>query len=88
MQIQDLSDIQLVPARTVGMKNDDEVVKLTFRNGKKEEEVVLFQPLLCHALDLADDGLQKALDAGKETLLESARKNIKFGSILQKFFSA
>ncbi len=85
MQLTDLADIQLVEARTIGMKSDEHVVKLTFRSGKKEEELVLFPGLFCHALDLTDDGLPAVLK-NKEKLLDTARTSVRLGTVLQKFW--
>jgi len=85
VQLSDLADIQLVPARSIGMKTDEEVVKLTFRNGKKEEEIVLFQGLFCHAVGLPDDGLPAALK-NKAKLLEDAKNNNHLQAVLQKFW--
>lgn len=85
MQLTDLSDIQLVDARTIGIKSNDQIVKLTFKNGKKEEELVLFPGLFCHALGLDDDGLPSVLK-NKEKLLDNARACTRLGTVLQKFW--
>ena len=85
MQLTDLADVQLVSARSVGMKTDEEVVKLTFRSGKKEEELVFFQGLFCHALDLPDDGLPGALK-DKQKLLDNARTNVRLNAMLSRLW--
>lgn len=74
MNVSDLADIKLVPAKTLGLKVDDDVVKLTFKSGKKEEEIVLFQPLFCHAMGLEDDGLPAALKQ-KKKLIKDAQES-------------
>ncbi len=85
MQLTDLADVQLVDARSIGMKSDEQVVKLTFRSGKKEEELVLFPGLFCHALGLEDNSLPTVLK-NKETLIDTARACARLGIVLQKFW--
>ena len=86
MQLADLVDIQLISGSQVGMKTSDEVVKLTFRNRGKEEEIVLFPPLFCHAIDLEDNGLPEKMK-NKEQLLDNARSNERLATVLQRFFT-
>lgn len=85
MQLTDLVDIQLVSGSQVGMKTSDDVVKLTFRNSGKEEEIVLFPPLFCHALDLEDNGLPEKMK-NKEQLLDTSRSSERLATVLQRFF--
>ena len=85
MQLTDLADVQVVPAHSIGMKGDDSVVKLTFRSGTREEEIVLFPGLFCHALGFEDDALS-TLMKDKTKLLEDSRVSTRLQTVLQKFW--
>ena len=87
MQLSDLAEVRVVCARTVGMKTDDDVVKLLFRNGRKEEEVVLFPNLFGHAMGVPDEEITDFLK-NSSGLVDKAKVTPQLGKLLERFWKA
>jgi len=84
MQLSDLARVDLVSSQSVGLKSDGKMVKLLFKNGRREEECVLSQPLFSHAMGVPDEEMDSLFQDNHIT--EKARTCAQLGKVLERMF--